>query len=95
MVSAVVRHHRRRGWWQRVKRVFASFGDETLRPDVHEKTDKKPSWVLALYVPYFMFVIDTLKGRRGGYMYGCNFDGQTAEASRDLEPAAAPPSLPE
>jgi predicted ATP-grasp superfamily ATP-dependent carboligase len=77
-----------RGWWQRVKRVCASLRDRTAAPDVHDPTDRKPSWVLALYAPYFMLIVDAIKGRRGGYMFGCNYDGTTQEAARAPEPPA-------
>jgi predicted ATP-grasp superfamily ATP-dependent carboligase len=68
-----------KGW---LRRVGAAFGSLRLRgfvPDIHRADDRRPSVVTALFVPYFMFVINTLKGARGGYMYGCNYDRRLAE----------------
>lgn len=70
-----------RGWWQRLTRVLASLRQRTALPDVHDPTDKRPSWALALYTPYFMFIIDAIKGQRGGYMFGCNYDSGTEETA--------------
>jgi hypothetical protein len=73
-----------RGWWRRVRAAFASLRIRGFVPDVHRRDDPRPSLFMALLVPWFMFVIDAVKGPRGGpprggFMYGCNYDRATAD----------------
>ena len=63
-----------RGWWTRAKRARASLSMRGLHPDIHDPKDRKPSWVMTLYVLYFMFIVNTLKPTTGGFMFGCNFN---------------------
>lgn len=75
-----------RGWLRRLGAAFRSLRLRGFVPDIHRADDRRPSFVTALFVPYFMFVVNTLKGARGGYMYGCNYDRRLAER---LAPDAA------
>lgn len=68
-----------RRWLQRLGAAFRSLFIRDFVPDIHRADDRGPSFVTALFVPYFMFVINTIKGARGGYMYGCNYDRRLAE----------------
>jgi len=78
-----------RGWWRRVRAAFASLRIRGFVPDVHRRDDPRPSLFMALFVPWFLFAIDALKGPRGGpprgglprggFMYGCNYDRATAD----------------
>ncbi|MEE8408879.1 MAG: ATP-grasp domain-containing protein [Myxococcota bacterium] len=71
-----------RGWRQRLKRVKDARRHADADPDFHDAEDKRPSWLMAFYVPFFMLVIEPLRGVRGGYMYGATYDSRTDEAAR-------------
>jgi len=47
--------------------------------DVHRQNDRLPSLILWLYTNYFMFIINTIKPSRGGFMFGCNYDRALAD----------------
>jgi len=68
-----------RRWLHRLRAAFRSLFLRDFVPDIHRADDRGPSFVTALFVPYFMFVINTLKGAKGGYMYGCNYDRRRSE----------------
>ena len=68
-----------RRWLGRIGEAFRSLRIRGFVPDIHRPDDRAPSLITALFVPYFMFVINTLKGARGGYMYGCNYDRRLGE----------------
>lgn len=68
-----------RNWWGRIRKAFKYFWIKGFVPDIHRSDDPKPSWIMALYVPYFMFVVNTLKPKTGGFMFGCNYDRFAAE----------------
>jgi predicted ATP-grasp superfamily ATP-dependent carboligase len=66
-------------WWRRVKDAFSVFKKRTFNPDVHRKDDRLPSFMMYLYINYFLFVINPIKPKTGGYCYGCNFTLDTAD----------------
>ena len=79
-----------RRWLQRLGAAFRSLAIRGFVPDIHRADDRRPSLITALFVPYFMFVINTLKGTRGGFMYGCNYDRAAAERLPALPPGDTP-----
>jgi len=68
-----------KGYFQRARKAFTVFRKRNFIPDIHRRDDKKPSLVMALFVYYFMFIINTIKPSRGGYMFGCNYDRALAD----------------
>ncbi|MDP8255031.1 MAG: hypothetical protein P9M14_04725 [Candidatus Alcyoniella australis] len=68
-----------RGWRARLRSALRHFWLKGFVPDIHRRDDRMPGVATALFVPWFMLVINALKGPRGGYMYGCNYDRQASE----------------
>ena len=60
---------------RRVKNVWRwMFRRGEFVGDVHRSYDRLPSLILWLYTNYFMFIINTIKPNKGGFMFGCNYD---------------------
>ena len=68
-----------RGYFKRVKDAMTVFQKREFNPDYYLAGDLKPSLVLILYVHYFMFIINTIKPKKGGFMFGCNYDRALAD----------------
>jgi predicted ATP-grasp superfamily ATP-dependent carboligase len=69
-----------RGYFRRMKNTWTwMFHRGKFVGDVHRKNDRLPSLILWLYTNYFMFIINTIKPSRGGFMFGCNYDRALAD----------------
>jgi len=72
-----------KSYFRRVRDALSVFKKRVFVPDVHRRDDRLPSLILTLYTNWFMFVINTIKPRRGGFMYGCNYDRALANKVLD------------
>jgi len=72
-----------RNWWSRIKKGFSIFMKRDFTPDVHSQEDRLPSFVLYLFVNYFLFVINAVKPKSGGFMFGCNYN---LDMERKIDP---------
>ncbi|MCL4236009.1 MAG: hypothetical protein KJ042_15995, partial [Deltaproteobacteria bacterium] len=66
-----------RGWLARARRALTFFTPKPHIPDVHRADDPWPSVAMAVFVPWFMFVITPMKKENAGFCYSCNFTGET------------------
>jgi len=70
-----------KGYFKRVRDAMSVFKKRVFVNDVHRSDDRLPSLVLAIFVWYFLFVINVIKPKRGGFMFGCNYDRAIADKS--------------
>jgi len=68
-----------RGYFQRIRKALDVFRKRDFIPDVHRRDDRRPSFWLFLYVLYFLFWMNLVRPRTGGYMFGCNFNQEGTE----------------
>ena len=72
-----------RGYFSRVRTVLEAFRKKReFIPDVHRSDDRSPSFWLFLYVHYFLFWVNVIRPKTGGFMFGCNFN---QEATEDID----------
>ena len=69
-----------KNWGKRIRTALSVFKKRTFKPDVHRSDDPWPSLVLYFYVNYFLFIINPIKPRTGGFCFGCNYNLDTASA---------------
>lgn len=67
-----------KNWSKRIKTALSVFKKRYFNPDVHRSDDPWPSLVLYFYVNYFLFIINPIKPRTGGFCFGCNYNLDTA-----------------
>ena len=72
-----------KSWGSRVKKAFSVFRKREFVPDVHRKDDRLPSFILYLFVNYFLFIVNAVKPKSGGFMFGCNY---TLDTEKKVDP---------
>lgn len=69
-----------KGYFRRVRTAWQHWRErDTSVGDVYRRDDLLPALILCVYAPYFMFIVNTLKKSRGGFMFGCNYDRVLAD----------------
>ena len=76
-----------KNYGRRVRDALSVFRKREFNPDVHRGDDKKPSLMMALFMHYFLFVINVYRPKTGGFMFSCNYNLGTEAKLNPKRPA--------